>query len=316
MRYFFFLCVSLFVLASCSEDEKVSTLVLAETTNGAFIRTIEFQNSVFITEDLSQSFRVLIEEQDEAFGGLLERVELFVQFIDNTPEDGNASTEEVSFRTLLPVDFYEGPFEMPRHLLEIRVLELTEALEMEISQLGVSDQFEVRLEVFLTTGKSFSVGKGSNCIVAYDTFYSSPYSYTINIVERIPEDIFTGVYRYESVEDGPFGPTFGDPHLVTISSGVSSNVREIRFQDLTGSLTVDQVRVHRFTIAGNSAVFRKNQLKRLSRNCGEDGQPVMLIPDSEPGFANIFDDAVFELRFQELPNGGAPTPARIRFSKE
>jgi len=122
----------------------------------------------------------------------------------------------------------------------------------------------------LTDGRSFTTGQSSSKILAADDFWSSPFCYTINIIEPIEEDLFTGIYQLESILDGPLGATFGDePQLVEVYKGHSTNVREMR---LRHRLSIEQElpRIFRFTIACDEAVFSKDLLSSKIGFCGID----------------------------------------------
>ena len=322
MRQVILSTLVLLFLGGCSQDEKPIDIVLNEVTNGAFIRTLEFNNRNYNINDLNDVFSVSLEEQDAQEGDLLESIEVYIRFKDNTITGTDLSTEEVLYETLTVDRFTDGPFGLPRTTLEIPFAGAMEATGISHSSVSCRDQFLVRLRIVLNDGRSFTVGNNSTCIIAYDTFFSSPFCYTINVVEPIDEDMFTGIYRYQHLESiieggGSSFPTFGDPHIVVIRKGDGTNVRQVKFEDPTGSRDTSLVRNYRFTISCDESVIRKNQIRRVFGQCRETGQPVLIGPFDENASISSTDDSVFELWFQEWDlSGNPPIFTKIRLTKQ
>lgn len=316
------LLLTLCTVVACNTDEKAIETVMEELEYGAVIRTIEFNNSEFVVDDLSSVFSVVIEEQDEEDGALLETVEIYVRFQDNTPGGDNFSTQETRLGSLIPEDFTLGPNGFPRMTLELGYQELLTTTGVAHSVVECKDQFLVRLEVRLTNGLVLTVGNASSIILAFDTFFSSPYCYTINVVEPIDPDSFTGTYFYSSVEDGPLGPTFGPPQVVQISRGHSNTVRTIPMKHILSHPSNELPRDYEFSIVCDEAVFQKNQLSSVIGECGFSGGPILLGPGPENAPINPDDDSGFELWFVEGYlgfDGGCgfgTAPSRIRFTKQ
>lgn len=304
------------LLFSCTADEKAYDILQNGVTNGAFLRTLEFNNSTFDLTNTDDIFSVELEEQDAENGALLERVDVYVRFEDKTPSGINLSTEEVMVKSLLASDFVNGPFDLPRTTLTLGFDEALEATGVSYSNVSCRDQFIVRLDLILTDGRSFTVGTGSTCIIGFDTFFSSPFCYTIHIVEPIDDEAFTGLYRYQYLGESVV-PTFGEPHTVEIKKGDGTNVRSVQFEDLSGSLELSSLRTYRFTITCDESVIRKNQLRKITMNCGQFGTPILIGPYEENAVVSSIDDGIFELWFQEWSLGDFPTVySKIRFSKQ
>ena len=96
-------------LLSCSNDEKAIEIVTEEVERGAVIRTIAINNADFDIANLQSTFSVDIEEMDIEDGGLLEELEILVQFKDNTPANGNSSTSSSLFQTIPASEWITGP---------------------------------------------------------------------------------------------------------------------------------------------------------------------------------------------------------------
>jgi hypothetical protein len=167
------------------------------------------------------------------------------------------------------------------------------------------DQFIIRLKLFLTDGRSFSVEEGSSSVViAFDTLFSSPFCYTVNIVEPIDANQFIGMYQYTSIVNGPFGPTFGSPKIVEIKRGNSINSR-IFEADYIVSRQNEPSRPFTFLVACDEIIFGKNQISSFFSWCRPEGgfsfggSPVLLGPGVTNSQINPLDDSSFELQFVE-----------------
>lgn len=321
MRRIFTLLICL-TLVACSEDDKAIDIVTQELEYGAVIRTLRINNAEFDINNSNSIFSIDVEAQDKENGDLLESVDILVGFKDNTPAGGDFSTNEILVETLMASDFTRNGQTLPRITLEYSYSELATAVGVPLSVIACKDQFLVRLVVNLTDGRSFTTGNASSIILAFDTFFSSPYCYTINVVEPINEDDFTGTYLYSSVLDGPNGPTFGDPKLVEITQGHSNNVRVIPLKHIWSHPSNELPRDYTFSVVCDEMVFGKNQLSSVIASCFVSGAPILLGPGTENAPADINDDSVFELWFVEGYEGwdgqcGFGTqPSRIRFTKQ
>lgn len=312
--------LALLVVWACNTDEKPIEVVLNDVERGAFLRTIETRNCEFYVGEPNSLFSIDIEEQDKENGALMESVDVFVQFLDHTVEESNHSTQEIHLETLTPADFTTGSFDLPVTTLEYSFDELSDAVGIPISQIVCKDQFIIRLELSLTNGFVFTDENSSACILVRDTQFASPFLYTINVVEPIDQQMFTGMYWYQSILDGPFGPTFGEPFVVEVLNGHSNNVREVYFDNFPSR----PPRGYLFTIACDEAIFEKNQNRynTLNGECLNTGMPIMLGPDTENAPVNPTDDSIFELWFVEgyLGHDGGfgfgTQPSRLRFTKQ
>lgn len=315
IRLYFVLCVTA-CLFSCSEDEKSIEIVTDNREVGAYVRTIETFNADFSVGMEDDVFSIEIETHDEQNGQLLDAIEVFLSY----KGFGQAPSSEILFETYQSDVFEIGIFGKPRTVLSISFEQAAQSLGMQVADVNCKDQFEVRLNYKLLDGRSFTTGQSSSKILAADDFWSSPYCYTINIVEPVPEDAFTGTYSLENIVDGPLGPTFGDTQLVEITQGHSRNTREMRLRHRL-SIPQEQPRIFRFTVSCDQSIFSKNLLSSKVGFCGID-PAILLGPDSENGPLDSLDDTVFELWFVEGylgfdGNCGFGTaPSRLRFSKQ
>jgi hypothetical protein len=196
-NYFFILFLT--VLISCSEDEKTIEIVDQNITNGAVLRTLETHYAEFHPGDLNSRFEIDIEEQDLENGALLDNVEIFLNFVDNTPDNGIITTQEIKYQQLEKENFEVSNDGLPTTKIHIPFSEALTSLSLTEDQVNCKDQFTVRLQLNLTDGRSFTFGNNSSIIIASETFFRSPFLYFINVVEPVPEDLFTGIYQTESI---------------------------------------------------------------------------------------------------------------------
>jgi len=309
--------LGLMFLMGCNTDEKPAQFILENWQKGATVRTKEVVNLEFDINNTTSVFDVLLEIQDQEEGNFFTSVEVFVRFKDNTISGSDMSTGEFNVASLTPDVFFEGEDFLPQTRLQLSYEELLNATGTVRNSVACKDQFLVRLEIRLRDGRSFSTGTATSDIIAFDTFHSSPYCYTINIIEPIDEELFTGLYSYQDIEGEGLVPTWGSG-IIEISKGHSINTRYIPFG---GGGTVKRSPNYEFTVACDESIFQKNQI--LNENCASIADPKILLgPDIVNAVINIDDDAVFELWFVQGYLGWdglcgfGTVPSRVRFTKQ
>lgn len=292
---------------SCSDDTTTNLLIDDTISSGGFIRTLQFTNSDLILNDTNSTFSVDIEIQDEQQGALLDNVEVYARFKDHNPDNGDQSSSEVFVKRVEETVFTTGANNLPTTTLELTYAELIESTQILNENIQCKDQFLVRLVLNLTDGRSFSINDGaSSSVIAFDTIFSSPFCYTLNIVTPIAADRFVGTYQYQSTVDGPIGPTFGLPNTVEIRVGESPNTRIFEANYIVSRLN-EPARTFRFVVNCDEIIFRKNQLSSFFSWCRPEegggfsfgGPPILLGPDTENAVVDSNDDTTFELRFVE-----------------
>lgn len=310
------ICISVCFMFSCSEDEKAIEIATDNREIGAYVRTIQTFNADYAVGMSDDIFSIEIETHDEEDGQLLDEIEVYLSFktFEQTP------SAEILFQTLESGIFEIGEFGKPRTIISISFGEAAQSLGLQVDDIQCKDQFDVRLNYKLIDGRSFTTGQSSSKILAADDFWSSPFCYTINVVEPVSEELFTGVYTIENLVEGPLGATFGETQLVEITKGHSTNTREMLLRHRL-SIPQEQPRIFRFTVSCDQSIFSKNLLSSKIGFCGID-PAILLGPDSENAPLDINDDTVFELWFVEGylgfdGNCGFGTaPSRLKFSKQ
>lgn len=292
------ICIFLFILCGCSDDEKTAEFVENNREVGAYVRTITIENSEYHINQQNNTFETVLEVQDEDDGGLLDKIDVYITFKDNTQDDGgNDSVPETFLKSLDRDVFQTGAFGLPRTTLSISQDAALETLELDESNINCKDQFLVRIVLKLIDGREFTTGMASSKIIAFDDFWSSPFCYTINVVETANPNSFLGTYTMTAISETEIPPSFGDQLQVEITQGHSPNNRIMRLRHRM-SILQEQPRIFRFTIACNETIMGKNALASKIAFCNVDPS-ILMGPDNKNGPANFMDDSFFQLWFVE-----------------
>ena len=331
LKIFGLVAVLVFSATSCTSEDNTIDGVFDDVTNGAVLRTItepaDILNEVSFSSD-EGVFIVEIEEQDNQDGALLQSVDLFVSFTDNTVDVGDSSDindAEVMIGTIGADAFSPGPFGLPRTTLSIDVSTIYSSLGVNLAQTPLfgGDIFTIRLALNLTDGRVFSAGNAGGVITG--GFFNSPFQYLLTVVCPVDNDNFlSGNYLLEETTGNtdPFGGNYG-PHYPP-----SQNIT------LAGSGTM---RTFDYIIYPDSFVF--GQTGTIFLNCGKiqftststggslgctGGANTIEDIHAEPRAdydPNLIDDAVIEFDVQGFGNddggcGVGSYPIHLRFTKQ
>ncbi len=219
------ICILSIFFTACEDSDQVVDGIVDNVERGAVLRTIEvISNEIPIGNDES-NFAVDLEIQDTENGTLVQSVEVWLGFRDNSVAEGAtdfSTTEEVLSETIDTSDFMIGEFGLPRFSYMITLPELVSALPISNSTVDGSDQFTIRFELVLVDGRRFSFADNSGTLTG--SFFSSPFLYTATVVCP-PKPPTPGVWTVEmqdSYGDGwqPTTANGGGPGLiVTLSDG-------------------------------------------------------------------------------------------------
>ena len=299
----------LFGMASCEDDEQNTTDFVQESvTRGAVLRTLDLQNDLPLTAAGAEvaSFSVSLEEQDAFEGDLLESVDVYVTFKDNTegPESDTtgAITDEVFIENVGAAAFTDGPFGLPRTELTYSFDELRALTNIASEdQLTGGDTFTIRLALNLTDGRVFSADNAGGVITG--GFFSSPFQYVATVSCPVPADYFVGDYLLEktSTQSSAFGEAWGTEVVTVEGTGA---VRGFDFTYFPGAFDFGQ----RLTIMMNCGEFIVSGTS-LAGTLGCDGTTIEQAQgDVTPSpYSQLFepgDDDVIEISFEDF-NGDA-----------
>ncbi|WP_422861329.1 hypothetical protein [Flagellimonas sp. W118] len=192
------------LVASCSEDDKITLEVQETVPRGAVLRTVSFESTTFNVFDPASIFGVTIEEQDHEDGDLLSNIEIYVDFVDNSTSNGTTTATETLVSTVAASEFTSGPNGLPRTSFSVSLGDALSALGVANTPANVTggDQINIRLVVNLTDGRFFT-DVDTTGRVSGGSFFSSPYAYRAGI-NCIPTAPVIGDYTL-NIED-----SFGD----------------------------------------------------------------------------------------------------------
>jgi len=209
--------ISLFLvlalIVGCSDTDRPIDALNEGTTRGTVLKTVEDETSLEFNVGVENLVTIAAEVIDQR-GQDFEKVDVFVSFFDNNPEDGDESRDEVLITTLNPGDF-DTSGEFPKLNLEFTEVDFNTALDLTGDDYTGGDRFNIRLELVMTDGRIFTSTNANN-VVTGGPFFRSPFQYNINVTCFIPEDYFVGEYTVEQISEGqnPFaggnGPAFSD----------------------------------------------------------------------------------------------------------
>ena len=168
--------IALFMIfTSCSDDETSPVDLLSQAERGALINAVEFQNNGILGGTLEGSLEVLLEYTDDEQGNLLDEMNVYTQFIDQSEDDDNTDviTTEVLLRTVDSETFLTGINNLPTHQLNITAEEFLNITNNTIETIEVGDSFTTRLELVLTDGRIFSFFESDQFDAAVATFLIS-----------------------------------------------------------------------------------------------------------------------------------------------
>ncbi|WP_051638156.1 hypothetical protein [Maribacter sp. Hel_I_7] len=210
--------VSSLLITSCDDDGgKVIDEVFAETTRGAVLRTIE-SGGVFDRFDTSTSFGFTFEEQDYEDGDLLEKVDLYISFEDNTAGNGDSTVDEILIETFLPSDFTDGEFGLPIASYETTLANALSLLGLVEGEFDGGDAIQYRLILTLTDGRTFTNDDSTGTITG--SFFNAPYFYG-PVIKCIPPAPVPGEYTIDLVDS--YGDGWNGASIDVVIDGEASS---------------------------------------------------------------------------------------------
>ena len=184
MKKIIYLLSFLLVFISCTESSNTIDYVLDNYQNGAVLRTISSEGEFNFYAPDSSIFTATIEEHDTENGALMQNVEIFVSL---------NSGSEASIRTIQPSEFTTGPTGLPRTEIRVTLADAVAALGLSSSQYTGGDAINIRLQLNLTDGRSFSSGDVTSSMTG--SYFKSPYGYDM-IIKCIPLEAVPGIYTF------------------------------------------------------------------------------------------------------------------------
>ena len=314
------------LLQSCEEEEQVDQLI-DTVERGAILRTVEILSNEFpFDQPDSAVFSVILEEQDQEDGGLLESVDIFTTFVDGSDTEGDSSNgivgQEVAVRTIDASEFTTGENGLPVTTLTITLSELLGLVNLTPENIFGGDTFTTRLVLNLTDGRSFTNDLGDNVDVngniASGSFFQSPFRYTTPIVCPIGEEEFIGDYVLTNVTAVDFGNLYADGQIVTLEAGETSVERMFTAVVLEDLNVGQPATPFVFQLICNEVVPSPDQSTNLQ--CGGGSLTIGTPVGDDIGVYNTGDDSTFTIVIGYNESGAAtcasPSDAVITLSRQ
>jgi hypothetical protein len=185
-------------VASCAKEEGTIYDVL-DYEKGAILRTINIESQLLNKSIPTTAFTVIVEEQDDEDGGLLESVDVYITLRDLTPDNGTAVAVDKLIKTYTASEFATGPSGLPRATISATYGEAFAATGLSFDDVQPGDIFLMELRLNLTDGRTF--GKASAAGIITGGFFSSPFAYNALIICSPASGDYT-VDMHDSYGDG------------------------------------------------------------------------------------------------------------------
>ncbi len=310
---YFFVGALLLGFASCEEDdgdENITVAVQDAVERGAVLRTIEITQNEVNNEDLEGGLSFTIEEQDVEGGDLLDVVNVYVTYNDNSDGFGDSSNaiegQEILYQTITAAEFTDGPFGLPRFTITISTEQFLDLTNSTLETIFGRDTFVTRLELVLTDGRVFSSDNAGGIITG--GFFNSPFQYVTNIISPIAADAFVGDYMIVNDSAGVLGfNVFEEGGTVTLAqpSGGSSVDRAFDYVYLPDAGVGQAAVPFTMSFVVDSVVIPAGQPTGLQCSSGLRVGPA---PDESFGMFDLVDDSSFTIRFTDnYGDGEDPT---------
>ncbi len=151
---------------SCSSDDGNVIPILDTLDNGAIIEVVSTSNNVIFNNNLDGSLNTIVEYRDAENGSLLDDLNVYITFLDNTDSSGDSTNaivnQEVLLRTVESTEFTIGEDSFPRHNLIITTQDFLTITNNSLDGIATGDEYIVRFELILTDGRIFSVNNIAN----------------------------------------------------------------------------------------------------------------------------------------------------------
>lgn len=171
-------------LGACEDGDNAIDQLFETTERGAVLRSVEVVNQEYSVTDPESEFIVILEEQDVENGGLLESVDVFVTFVDNSPgrpDNNDYSRDEALVENIPASAFGTSDLGLPQITYSLTLAEAAAAAGVTDQQYDGSDYFDIRFALKLTDGRVFSFND-VNGSVRDGSFFASRFLYRVPIV--------------------------------------------------------------------------------------------------------------------------------------
>lgn len=219
-KFFTALALTSLMFTSCDEGTAVVDDVTDGTERGAILRTVNVLSNELPIGVADGFFGVDLEVQSGENGTLIDAVEVFANFRDNTPDNGKGATStEVLVESVAKSTFTTGEFGLPRFTYQVTLPQLLSATGTPEADIDGGDQFRVRFELVLNDGRRFSFAQNSGTLTG--SYFSSPFLYSATIVCP-PTPPAAGDWVFDMTD--AYGDGWNGASLLVTLDGVESNL--------------------------------------------------------------------------------------------
>ena len=150
----------LLIFNSCEDGDKVFDQIVENETRGAILRTVNVISNDLPIGDASGNFSVELEIQDQENGTLVDNVEVYIGFNDNTENVGpGTNVAESLFETISTSGFSLGEFGLPRFTYMVGLPDMLSFVGRNDTDITGGDQFTIRFELVLSDGRRYSTAE-------------------------------------------------------------------------------------------------------------------------------------------------------------
>lgn len=297
---------ALLMLAACEDGDKVFDEIQANVQRGAVLRTVNLISNDLPIGDPSGNFSVELEVQDQENGELVQAVEVYVGFRDNTEEVGpGTDVAESLFDTVDSSIFTIGEFGLPRFTYTVLLPDMLSFVGRSESDITGGDQFTIRFELVLTDGRRFSFADNSGTLTG--SFFSSPFLYTPTVICPLFAD-FSGTYDLALNNPGVFsGGVFVEGNVEV--SAIGTTLREIATTNYPQFGGFD--RTFQFDLICGDVVVLPEQDQGLQCTAGV---PLIYNPSPNTTTYDPADDSSITIIFLEDTEGTCGGPVEVTFT--
>ena len=217
------------LFAACEDSDKVIDQIVEAETRGSILRTIEvtentIEYDVVTSTLLSGGFGATVEVQDQENGNLLQSLDVYLGYSDNTSDKGSSTIgdTEVLVQSYSLSDGTIGPTGLPRFTYTTTAEEMQSALGLTGEEIFGGDAFTIRFEIVRTDGAVYSAADNSGTLTG--SYFNSPFEYT-SVLVCGPKPTQAGTWTVDMQDafgDG-WQPTTGDGGgpgiIITLSDG-------------------------------------------------------------------------------------------------
>ncbi len=310
--------VVLFLFTSCEDEDLKPILTFEDAGKGAFVRLVSLNRDLVIdpTKISESGIDMDVDFVDPQGGQTITDYNIFISFVDNTPDNGDATAEEALIRSFGTSDFSTSEMGNPGLNVNIPAADMLSTLGLAESDLSATDRFTIRSEIIDQEGRVFSAANSAPPIANFMDAFNGAFRYNLNVACPVADDFYAGTYQMEYVTEpntGGFGPIFGDPAPTVELEAAGSTVRSFSVIYIPGAGGFEQT----FTI---DLLCDLTQVRPLDSGLACSTGSITLSPGTDFGSMSLSDDSEMTITLiNNVTDGGcglAPYENVIRLVKQ